>query len=258
MNADSKKTVLRMIPYGIYVLTADDGKGNVAAATVNWVTQTAFAPPLVVLGVKTDSGAYQTLKAAKTFALNMLGKDQKSLAFTFFRPADVSDGKLSGQAYRKGTTGAPLLVEAPGAVECKVDQHRRAGRPSHRGGRGDRGPSQQAAGGTAGRGDPRDEGSRRQRVLRRVVLRSRRRGFPQFPQVPGQSATTVESQVDLGRSAASAMLARRARSEAAASSLTQAGSSLSSASGRSSRHRPGRRLRSQKMQARTSGGSCTI
>ncbi len=120
MNPDSKKTLLRMIPYGIYVLTASDDKGNVAAATVNWVTQTAFAPPLVVVGVKTDSGAYQIVKAAKTFALNMLGKDQKSLAFTFFRPADLSDGKISGQAYRKGTTGAPLLVEAPGAVECKV------------------------------------------------------------------------------------------------------------------------------------------
>ena len=120
MDANTKKVTLRMIPYGIYVLTADDGKGNVSAATVNWVTQTAFSPPLVVVGVKTDSGAYQTIKSARTFALNMLGKDQKSLAFTFFRPADVSDGKLSGQAYRKGTTGAPLLIEAPAAVECKV------------------------------------------------------------------------------------------------------------------------------------------
>lgn len=120
MNADAKKTVLRMIPYGIYVLTADDGKGNVAAATVNWVTQTAFAPPLVVVGVKTDSGAYQVVKTAKTFVLNMLGKDHKGLAFTFFKPAQVSDGKLSGQAIRKGTTGAPILVDAPGAVECKV------------------------------------------------------------------------------------------------------------------------------------------
>jgi flavin reductase (DIM6/NTAB) family NADH-FMN oxidoreductase RutF len=120
MNADAKKTVLRMIPYGIYVLTADDGAGNISAATVNWVTQSAFAPPLVVVGVKTDSGTYQTVKTAKTFALNMLGKEQKSLAFTFFRPADVSDGKLSGQAFRKGTTGAPILVDAPGAVECRV------------------------------------------------------------------------------------------------------------------------------------------
>ncbi len=120
MNADQKKTVLRMIPYGIYVLTADDGKGNVSAATVNWVTQTAFAPPLVVVGVKTDSGTYQTVKAAQAFALNMLGKEQKSLAFTFFRPADLSDGKLSGQPFRKGTSGAPILIDVPGAIECRV------------------------------------------------------------------------------------------------------------------------------------------
>lgn len=121
MNTDAKKTVLRMIPYGIYVLTADDGKGNIAAATVNWVTQSAFAPPLVVVGVKTDSGAYGVVKASRTFALNMLGKEQKGVAFTFFKPTQVSDGKLSGQAYRKGTaTGAPILVDAPGAVECRV------------------------------------------------------------------------------------------------------------------------------------------
>ena len=120
MDNDAKKTVLRMIPYGIYVLTAAEGKDKVAAATVNWVTQTAFAPPLVVVGVKTDSGAYQIVKSAKTSALNMLGKDQKGLAFTFFKPANVSDGKISGQAYRTGTTGAPILTDAPAAVECRV------------------------------------------------------------------------------------------------------------------------------------------
>jgi flavin reductase (DIM6/NTAB) family NADH-FMN oxidoreductase RutF len=120
MNADAKKTVLRMIPYGIYVLTADDGKGNIAAATVNWVTQSAFAPPLVVVGIKTDSGAYKIVKDARVFALNMLGKEQKGAAFTFFKPTQVTEGKLSGQAYRKGATGAPLLVDAPGAVECRV------------------------------------------------------------------------------------------------------------------------------------------
>src|SRR6201998_1949668 len=120
MDQDAKKTALRMIPYGIYVLTADDGKGNAAAATVNWVTQTAFAPPLVVVGVKTDSGAYQIVKNTKAFALNMLGKDQKGAAFTFFKPTTVADGKLSGMAYRDGTTGAPILTDVPGAVECRV------------------------------------------------------------------------------------------------------------------------------------------
>jgi flavin reductase (DIM6/NTAB) family NADH-FMN oxidoreductase RutF len=87
---------------------------------VNWVTQSAFAPPLVVVGVKTDSGAYKTVKAAQAFALNMLGKEHKSLAFTFFRPVDLSDGKLSGQAFRRGETGAPILIDAAGAIECHV------------------------------------------------------------------------------------------------------------------------------------------
>jgi flavin reductase (DIM6/NTAB) family NADH-FMN oxidoreductase RutF len=120
MDQDAKKTALRMIPYGIYVLTADDGKGNVAAATVNWVTQTAFAPPLVVVGVKTDSGAYQIVKNTRAFALNMLGKDQKGAAFTFFKPTTLEGGKLSGQAIHKGTTGAPILDAAPASVECRV------------------------------------------------------------------------------------------------------------------------------------------
>jgi flavin reductase (DIM6/NTAB) family NADH-FMN oxidoreductase RutF len=120
MDQDAKKTALRMIPYGIYVLTADDGQGNVAAATVNWVTQSAFNPPLVVVGVKTDSGAYPIVKNTKNFTLNMLGKDAKGVAFTFFKPTTLEGGKLSGQAIHKGANGLPILDAALAAVECKV------------------------------------------------------------------------------------------------------------------------------------------
>lgn len=122
MNADAKKTALRMIPYGIYVLTADDGAGNVAAATVNWVTQSAFNPPLVVVGVKTDSHAYALVKQTRKFVLNMLGKDGKGSAFAFFKPAKLEDGKLSGHAIHRGANGAPILDAAIGAVECTVTE----------------------------------------------------------------------------------------------------------------------------------------
>jgi flavin reductase (DIM6/NTAB) family NADH-FMN oxidoreductase RutF len=121
MDVDAKKTALRMIPYGIYVLTAQDG-GNIAAATVNWVTQTSFNPPLVVVGLKTDSGAYQIVKKTKTFTLNMLGKDQKGAAFAFFKPAELQDGRISGEPYKAGKNGAPILSNAQASVECKVVQ----------------------------------------------------------------------------------------------------------------------------------------
>ena len=122
MDADAKKTTLRMIPYGIYILTADDGKGNVGAATVNWVTQASFAPPLVVVGVKADSGAHTVVKGTGKFTLNMLGKDQKGLAFAFFKPAKVENGLLSGQKFHVGANGAPILDAAIGAVECVVKE----------------------------------------------------------------------------------------------------------------------------------------
>jgi flavin reductase (DIM6/NTAB) family NADH-FMN oxidoreductase RutF len=50
----------------------------------------------------------------------MLGKDQKGLAFTFFKPAQVEGGKISGQSFKKAANGAPILDAAIAAVECKV------------------------------------------------------------------------------------------------------------------------------------------
>ena len=128
MDADAKKTALRMIPYGIYVLTAESKDGKVAASTVNWVTQTAFAPPLVVVGVKADSGAHAIIKESKVFALNMLGKDQKGQAFTFFKSLERDGNTIGGEAFRKGSLGAPILENAPAFVECAVGRHHREGR----------------------------------------------------------------------------------------------------------------------------------
>ena len=147
MNADAKKTVLRMIPYGIYVLTADDGKGNIAAATVNWVTQTAFAPPLVVVGVKTDSGAYKILKTAQRSRSTCSARTKRAWPSPSSSRPTVADGKLSGQPYHKGTNGAPMLDGRARRGRMQGHSHRRAGRPSHRRRRSRRSASAKAAAG---------------------------------------------------------------------------------------------------------------
>ena len=110
MDADAKKTALRMIPYGLYVLTAEGKDGKVAASTVN----------LVVVGVKADSGAHTIIKESKSFALNILGKDQKGQAFTFFKPLERQGNTIGGEPFRKGALGAPILEKAPAFVECSL------------------------------------------------------------------------------------------------------------------------------------------
>ena len=120
MDAEAKKTALRMIPYGLYILTAEGKDGKIAAATVNWVTQTAFQPPMIVVGVKADSGAHAIIKESKTFALNILGKDQKGQAFTFFKTLEREGNSIGGEAFREGSLGAPIFENVPAFVECKL------------------------------------------------------------------------------------------------------------------------------------------
>jgi len=120
MDATIKKSTLRMIPYGLYVLTGATKDGTVAAATVNWVTQASFEPPLVAVGVKADSGPHAVIKDAKAFALNVLGKDQQGIAVAFFKPAERSGGTINGSSFHPGSTGAPILDDLPAYVECEL------------------------------------------------------------------------------------------------------------------------------------------
>ena len=122
MDPNVKKTVPRMIPYGLYVLTEERPDGQVSAATVNWVTQASFEPPLVVVGVKADSGAHGVIKESQNFALNILGKDQKAQAFTFFKSLEREGNQIGGEPFRKGAFGAPILENVPAFIECKLVQ----------------------------------------------------------------------------------------------------------------------------------------
>ena len=119
MDDAAKKTVLRMIPYGLYVLGAKDG-AEMTMSTINWVTQTAFAPPLVAMGVKADSKGHALLKGSRVFALSMLKTGQKEQAYAFFKPGAVQGETINGQAFKPAANGCPVLVAAAGYVAGKI------------------------------------------------------------------------------------------------------------------------------------------
>ena len=120
MDPNAKKTALRMIPYGLYVLTAESKDGRVAAATVNWVTQASFQPPLVAVAVKADSATHEIVKGSGAFALNVLAKGQNGIAFTFFKSLERDGDTIGGEAFRRGKTGSPILAKVGAFVECLV------------------------------------------------------------------------------------------------------------------------------------------
>ena len=116
-TAAAKKTILRTIPYGLYVLGVNHA-GEDAAACINWVTQTSFEPPLIVMGVKKDSGAYALLKKSGKFALSFLESGQKDLAFAFFKPTTVEGNHINGHEFERGAiSSAPVLSSTPAFIE---------------------------------------------------------------------------------------------------------------------------------------------
>jgi flavin reductase (DIM6/NTAB) family NADH-FMN oxidoreductase RutF len=119
LDESAKKTALRMIPYGLFVL-GTCGQEQVNASTVNWVSQASFRPPLVMVGVKTDSRAYQHLKERPVFSLNFLESGQKDVAFAFFKTVEPEGETIGGYRFQRGETGAPILEVAPAWVECRV------------------------------------------------------------------------------------------------------------------------------------------
>lgn len=107
-----RKKVLRMIPYGMYVVTSRDNE-RIAAATIDWVSQASFEPPQVVCCLRQDSQIYDIVKRAKLYALHPLGAGQKAFAANFFKNREASETHINGQPYRLGPHGVPLLTDAP-------------------------------------------------------------------------------------------------------------------------------------------------
>ncbi|MBF0288876.1 MAG: flavin reductase [SAR324 cluster bacterium] len=120
MDAEMKKTALRMVPYGLYILTAEDKQGRMAASAVSWVTQSSFDPPQIAIAIKENSLTHNIVKDSNAFVLNMLRKDQASIAPTFYKTLEPEGNTIGGEPFFKGKTGSPIFQNAPAFIECTV------------------------------------------------------------------------------------------------------------------------------------------
>jgi flavin reductase (DIM6/NTAB) family NADH-FMN oxidoreductase RutF len=119
MNEEAKKKALRMISYGLYILTARKAN-NMSGATVSWVSQASFRPPMITLGIRKGGHSHALLSEGAAFALHMLSHDQKDIAERFFKPVQCDERTIGGLEFELGATGAPILKALPAFVECKV------------------------------------------------------------------------------------------------------------------------------------------
>jgi flavin reductase (DIM6/NTAB) family NADH-FMN oxidoreductase RutF len=117
MDPKTKQKVLRLLTNGLYVITSRSGE-RYGAATITWVSQSSFKPPLVTVALRKDGSVLECLVESRTAILHVLDKNQQHLAQKFFAAPEQSKGKLNGESYREGKNGAPVLESINAYLEC--------------------------------------------------------------------------------------------------------------------------------------------
>lgn len=127
MDPTVRKRVLRLMTYGLYVLTAC-AANEIAGGTITWLSQASFTPPLVMAAIRRDGRVHAVVERSGGFAINVVTAGRAEIASAFFRPADVHGDRINGYAFERAPlTGAPLLLDLPAWLEAHVTDAVRRG-----------------------------------------------------------------------------------------------------------------------------------
>ena len=121
VDAKVRQKALRMLSNGVYVLTSK-ANGRCGAATVTWVSQVSFKPPLVMVALQRQSNVYKCLAESRIAALHIVDEGQQDIAHRFFFPTSASNGTINGERVVEGKTAAPILESLPAHIECEVHE----------------------------------------------------------------------------------------------------------------------------------------
>ncbi len=107
---------------GSTVVTAqsDDGPAGFLGLSAAHVSAD---PPLMLVSIDQRTSALQTILAARHFALNFLPREAADIA-DMFGGKGSKKGAERFEAGRWGTlrTGAPVLLDAVGAIDCQLEE----------------------------------------------------------------------------------------------------------------------------------------
>src|SRR5437588_3964928 len=111
MDVKSRRDTLRMFTNGVYVMTSRTSD-RCGGATVTWVSQVSFRPPLIMAAIRKDSNVFLCLSESGLAAIHVLASTQRDIAQQFFTPTRVSDGQMNGEPLIEGKMSVPILQNA--------------------------------------------------------------------------------------------------------------------------------------------------
>jgi flavin reductase (DIM6/NTAB) family NADH-FMN oxidoreductase RutF len=108
---------------GVTIVTAADA-GEPLGLTLQSFTSLSLDPPLISLAVGRGSATWPRIRDVGAFAVNILTEDQEALCRRF---ASSGGEKFTGVGWKASTTGAPVLDDVLGWVDCRLEAEHDAG-----------------------------------------------------------------------------------------------------------------------------------
>ena len=118
-----RRRVLWTLPYGLYIIGSRSGD-EFNAMTANWVTQVAFEPKLVGVGVETSALTHRLIAEGGSFTVCTISREDRAVVRKFTKPVetDLSLRTVNGFGFHTATTGAPILDLAVAWLDCRLTQ----------------------------------------------------------------------------------------------------------------------------------------
>jgi flavin reductase (DIM6/NTAB) family NADH-FMN oxidoreductase RutF len=107
---------------GSTIVTARTAQGPAGFLGLS-ATHVCADPPLMLVSIDKRTSALETILAARHFALNFLSRDAQAIAEAFGgKGAQKGADRFAAGRWGELTTGAPVLLDALGAIDCVLEE----------------------------------------------------------------------------------------------------------------------------------------
>jgi flavin reductase (DIM6/NTAB) family NADH-FMN oxidoreductase RutF len=116
MDSKLQRKIMGRFATGVTVVTTA-GPGGTGGLTANAIASLSLEPPLVLVAVDKRAGSYAEINANGCYAISILSREHEEVSRRFSTPGPK---EFSGFKWKTAVTGAPILEDALGYVDCRL------------------------------------------------------------------------------------------------------------------------------------------
>ncbi len=125
MERQSFKPGNMLYPVPVVLVTVKDSSGKDNAITLAWAGTVSSTPAMVSISVRKERFSHPMLMESKEFVINLVTKDLVFATDYCGVKSGKNEDKITAMGLTRGeaqVVSAPLIMESPVNIECKVTQ----------------------------------------------------------------------------------------------------------------------------------------